>query len=250
MSSIRPSTIVLILLERDMVRLRRAGRPDTPPSLIDTTPEAAPLEGDAGVVPPRPAQVHATVLDVGVLGGRDDRVRDDIPADVGVAAPPRGSQPPVAVAGDGGVGDPGARVLAEDEVRHALDVAVGVDLVADLGQQRILGPVQANAVVPLASVVGREGDGLGALAPGVADVYVVYRRVRGLIDQGGGVLVVCGHEEGRIVLQRDGVFDIAGVVGRLAVDGDLGSLGREVHLLRVSAVVDEYAGGDDRRVGD
>lgn len=245
-----PGAGVVPLLESDAVRLRLVLGPLGPARPVDVAAQLAALERDAGPVAPGAAQEDAAVLDLGALGGGDHAVGDDVPARVVVVDAPARRDPAVAVAGDGRVGDPGARVLAEDEVGHALDVAVGVELVAHLGQEGVLGAVDAHAVVSLAGVVGGYGDGLVALAPEVADVEVVDRSVGRLVDEGGGPLVIWRNGKGGVVLQGHSVALVAGDVGRLPVDGDLGRLGWQIHLLRVGATIDEDGRRVCGRVGD
>lgn len=152
---VRASAGVPELLEGDVARVGRARRPDAPAGRVDDARQAGALEAHARVVPPRPAEVHAAVRD-GVPPGRAHlAVGDDVVRRAGVALAARGRQPAVVRGGDGRVGDPRARVLAEDEVGRALDVAVGVQLAARLGEQRVLVPVQADAVVALRGIVGR-----------------------------------------------------------------------------------------------
>lgn len=236
---VRPGAGVVPLLKGDVVRLGLRLGPLGPARLVDVAAHLAALERDAGEVPPWAAEKDAAVLDLEALGGGDHAVGDDVPARVVLVDAPAGGDPAVAVAGDGRVCDPGARVLAKDEVGHALDVAVGVELVADLGEQGVLGAVDAQPVVALAGVVGGQGDGLVALAPEVADVEVVDGGVGRLVDEGRGPLVVRHDGLGGVVLQGHGVAVVAGDVRGLPVDGDLGGLWGEINLLRVGATIDK-----------
>jgi len=132
-----PGTGIAILGQGDILRPGVAGAPDLPASRVDDVAQVAPLERHPGVLGPRPAQVDGP-------GGRRWRARldravcDDIVGRVGGRRPAAGGDCSGADGDDLGVGDPGASMLSEDEVYGALDIAVGVDLVASLGEERVL----------------------------------------------------------------------------------------------------------------
>lgn len=138
-----PSASVAILCQGDIRRPGVAAAPDLPPGRVDDAAETTTLEGHPGVRAPRPAEVD------GARGGRrpardgagaplDRAVRDDVVGRVGGGGPAAGGDCAGADGDDRGLGDPRAGVLPEDEVHGALDVAVGVDLVAGLGEERVL----------------------------------------------------------------------------------------------------------------
>jgi len=133
-------------------------------------------------------------------------------------------------------------VLAEDEVYGASDVAGGVYLVSGLGKERVLGAVQADAIVALLGVVGGERDGLRADAVGVLYVDVVEFGVGRVVLDGTSGLVIGGAGEETAAVHN--VHDIAGVgegVGCVAVDGEGGGTDGDDDLLGVGAREDEEA---------
>jgi hypothetical protein len=129
---------IAVLGQRDILRVGGAGAPDLPPGGVDDVAEAAPLECHPGVLSPGPAQVDGPGRRGGGAAGLDGAVGDDVVRGVGGRGPAAGGDGSCADGDDLGLGDPRAGVLPEDEVYGALDVAVGVNLVASLGEERVL----------------------------------------------------------------------------------------------------------------
>ena len=138
--------------------------------------------------------------------------------------------------------EPGGGLLAEDEVGGAQDERVGVELVANVGQDRVLEAGEGAPVVAAVGV-GAQGDGLAALAVGVVDVDVVELEV-GRLDSERGRLVVGQAVRLAQALRYGGlVARVAGRVVRLAVDGQLRGALADEDLLVVGPRGEEDALG-------
>jgi hypothetical protein len=112
-------------------------------------------------------------------------------------------------------------VLAEDEIHCALDVALPVDLVPRFGEEGVLVSVQADAVVTLLGVVGREGDRLGAGAVSVFDVDIVEFSVGCEVDDGAcSFIICCTRSETGAVLDIDYIACVGGCVCGVAIDSE------------------------------
>jgi len=100
--------------------------PDPPTGAIDDARECRVLETDPSVLAPRPAEIYPARRGRGGGCGSNAGLVDHVVRHVGAGCASRGRDVPVAVDADVRPIDPGACVLAEDEVRGALDVAFGV----------------------------------------------------------------------------------------------------------------------------
>lgn len=114
--------------------------------------------------------------------------------------------------------DPGAGVLAEDEVHGAFDVALCVDLVADLSEESILISIETDTIVTLLRTVRSQGYSLRSFAVSVLDVNVVECGVGGVdYDCTGRFVVRCAASETGAVDDVDDVGCVRTGVGGVAV---------------------------------
>lgn len=184
--------IVPILGVRDIASPLVAGVPDAPSGRLNDAAQVGVLHDDAREGAPGTAEVGG---DVGVDAG-DGAFADDIVALVlGVVAAVGGD---VAVVGYSdvhalrasrsvdertgpvcnGAGrstylKPGSGSLAENEIRGARNLALGVDFTAFICKKSVLVAEEADAVVALVRSLGRKSKCLAAFAIGVFEVEVI-----------------------------------------------------------------------------
>lgn len=135
--------------------------PYAPASRIDDTAHDGVLEADASIFRPRAAEVDASGSDGGGLCGGDGGFIDYVVGDIGGGGAAAGGDG-LAAGCDADVRavNPGAGVLAEDEIDSAFYVTFGVDLIAGLAEECVLIAVKSYAVVSLFITVGAQGEGL------------------------------------------------------------------------------------------
>lgn len=154
---LRPRPLILKLPINDPIRLLVPHIPNRPPSRIDDAPQLRPLKHDPREIPPRPSQEVRSIGDFPLRAPREMRrgvdfgLVDHVPAVV-VRRAAGGGDPAVGRRGcavairvreeghDAEVAflEPGARALAEDEIRGAFDVGLCVELAADVGEEGVL----------------------------------------------------------------------------------------------------------------
>lgn len=145
------STSVSVLLESNIRGLGSAGAPLRPSGSVDDIGHAGLLDGDTSIWLPRTSEVECTAWN-GLAGtGGNAAVVKDVPA-AGAGAITAGGGNVSESGGhetDVAVREPGGSRLTEDEVGCADNLALGVELVASLGEDGVLETAELAAVVTL-----------------------------------------------------------------------------------------------------
>jgi len=148
-----------------MVRVWSCGRPHSPAGCLDMAPDVGVLEHDAGIVPPRAAEI---------LGPSSNNCAfvDHIVISI-LRTPSRGGDPPGADRLDCCSGNPQARALAKDKVGRAVDVALANELKTFVPEVRVLIPSKLDAIPTKPRPIDAKCDGLGTLSICVRNVDIV-----------------------------------------------------------------------------
>jgi hypothetical protein len=146
--------------------------------------------------------------------------------------------------------------LAEDEVGSALDKAARVQLVASVGEERVLESGEGTSATNMSEAfeassrtdslvsaisISAQSNSLAAFAEGVGNIDVVELKVVSLDTKRGTFIVV---DAVRLALSsRDGdlVAAVAAGISGISVDGQLSIATGHENLLIVGSLVDEDA---------